>query len=164
MRPDMNMEQYRGKIEEYGNRYEQQGFPPVAARILIYLLLCAEGEATFEELVEYFGVSKSAVSNALKLLKLMEIITERTKSGARRRYFSAKISHLFSPEKIAKHYHDLRVMLEDIYQARDHQDRFSQEMEEIVSIIKVLEVEYPALYKRIKKKVGDEKNSPGIKK
>ncbi len=52
------MEQFRAKIEEHGNYYEKQGFSPVASRIMIYLMLHPDGEATFEDIVSYFNVSK----------------------------------------------------------------------------------------------------------
>ncbi len=153
------MELYRDKIEEYGNYYEKQGFPPVASRVLIYLLLREEAEATFEDIVDYFNVSKSAVSNALKLLTLMEIISERTKAGARKRYFRIRLGHLFSPEKLVKSYQDTRLILEDIRQLRMRNDDFSGEIDEIVTIMKVLEQEYPRIYERIRSERAEKGNA-----
>lgn len=143
------MEQFREKIEEYGNYYEKQGFSPVASRLMIYLFLHPEGEATFDEIVQYFKVSKSAVSNAIKILSVMGVITEKTKSGARKRYFKATLDKLFAPETVIKSYRDTRLILEDIRKLRKKKDKMSEEMHVITDFIKVLEIEYPRLYEQM---------------
>lgn len=140
------MEQFRDKIEEYGNYYEKQGFSPVASRIMIYLFLHPDGEATFDEMVQYFGVSKSAVSNALKLLTAMEIIQEKTKSGARKRFFKATLDRFFTPDAVIKSYRESRLIFEDIRKLRKKKDLISDEIHKITSFIKILETEYPRLY------------------
>jgi DNA-binding transcriptional regulator GbsR (MarR family) len=151
------MEQYREQIERYSNYYEKQGFSPVAARVMIYLFLHPEGEATFDEIQAYFNVSKSAVSNALRLLSAMQIVTERTKSGERKRYFKASLQVLFSPEAVIKNYRDTRHIIEEILVLRNKQDTASQQLEDIVSLIKVIETEFPKLYKKaLGKKQGKE--------
>jgi DNA-binding transcriptional regulator GbsR (MarR family) len=143
------MEQYRAKIEEYGNYYEKQGFTPVASRVMIYLFLHPDGEATFDELVQYFGVSKSAVSNALKVLSAMEIVTEKTKSGARKRYFKATLERFFTPGSVIKSYRENRLILEDINKLRRKKDQMSEELQLITAFIKVLEKEYPRIYEEV---------------
>lgn len=82
------MEKYRIKIEELSSILEKKNFSPVAARIILYLLIHPENEATFEELNNYYKVSKSAISNALKMLENSMLIESKTKEGARKRYFS----------------------------------------------------------------------------
>lgn len=145
------MEQFRAKIEEHGNYYEKQGFSPVASRIMIYLLLHPEGEATFEDIVSYFGVSKSAVSNALKLLSAMKIVKEITKAGARKRYFSSNFNEAFSPEEAVKGYRETRVILEDIRKVRKRKDKIAEDLGGAIDFIKVLEVEYGKIYEKVKK-------------
>lgn len=145
------MEQFRAKIEEYGNYYEKQGFTPVASRVMIYLFLHPDGEATFDELVQYFGVSKSAVSNALKVLSAMEIVTEKTKSGARKRYFKATLERFFTPVSVIKSYRENRLILEDIHKLRRKKDQMSEELQLIAAFIKVLEKEYPRIYEEVLK-------------
>lgn len=145
------MEQYRKKIEEYGHYYEKQGFSPVASRVMSYLFLHPEGEATFEELVQYFGVSKSAISGAIKILSAMEVITEKTKSGARKRYFQATLERLFSPETAVKKYRETRLILEDIRKLRKKKDEFSESLTRTITFFKVLEKEYPKVYEQLKK-------------
>jgi DNA-binding transcriptional regulator GbsR (MarR family) len=145
------MEQFRAKIEEHGNYYEKQGFSPVAARIMIYLLLHPDGEATFDDIVSFFGVSKSAVSNALKILSATKIVTELTKSGARKRYFSSNFKEVFSAEIAVKGYRETREILEDIKKVRKKKDKVSEDLSGIVDFIKLLEVEYPKIYEKARK-------------
>ena len=146
------MEQFRSKIEAYGNYYEKQGFSPVASRIMVYLFLHPEGEATFDEIVLYFGVSKSAVSNAIKVLTAMQIVIEKTKSGARKRYFQVTLERFFTPESVLKSYRENRLIFEDIYKLRKKKDRLSEELQLIASFIKTLEKEYPRIYEQVKEK------------
>ena len=145
------MEQYREKIEEYGHYYERQGFSPVASRVMSYLFLHPDGEATFDELVQYFAVSKSAISGAIKILSAMEVITEKTKAGARKRYFKATLERLFAPETAVKKYRETRVILEDIRKLRKKKDEFSESLTRTITFFKTLEKEYPRVYEQVKK-------------
>lgn len=82
------MEQYREDIEHLSSAFsEKDGLPPVCGRIVNYLFLKPDCEATFDELTEYFDVSKSAVSNGLKILENNGVVHSRTKNGQRKRYF-----------------------------------------------------------------------------
>jgi DNA-binding transcriptional regulator GbsR (MarR family) len=146
------MEQFRDKIEEHGNFYEKQGFSPVASRVMIYLFLHPEGEATFDEMVQYFKVSKSAVSNALKVLSAMDVVQEKTKAGARKRFFKVTPDRFFAPEKVIKSYRECRLIFEDIRKLRKKKDAISDELLTITSFIKILETEYPKLYEEMLKK------------
>lgn len=143
------MEQFREKIEEHGNYYERQGFSPVAARLMIYLFLHPDGEATFDDMVLYFGVSKSAVSNALKVLSAMEIITEKTKGGSRKRYFKATLERLFAPEAIIKQYRESRMILEDISKLRKKKDALAIELQTASEFMSAMEQAYPKLYDQV---------------
>jgi len=145
------MEQFREKIETYGSFYEKQGFSPVASRIMIYLFLHPEGEATFDELLRYFGVSKSAVSNGLRVLLHMEVITERTLEGGRKRYFRAAVGHMFSPGIAIKAYRESRLIFEDIRALRGKEDAIAGELLKVTSFIKILETEYADLYEKMLK-------------
>lgn len=57
-------------IERIGVFHERRGMQPLMGRILGLLLVLDEAEATFDEIIEYLNVSKSAVSNALNILQL----------------------------------------------------------------------------------------------
>lgn len=151
------MEQYREKIETYGNLYEKQGFSPVASRLMIYMFLHPDGEATFDEMVQYFKVSKSAISNAIKVLSVMGVITVKTKAGGRKRYFKATLEKMFAPEFAIKAYRDARLMFEDIRKTRKKKDDVSAELLKVSSFIRLLEVEYSRLYEEMLKGLLPEK-------
>lgn len=148
------MEKFREKIEEFGNFYEKQGFSPVASRIMIYLFLHPEGEATFDELVQYFSVSKSAVSNAIKILSVMDVISEKTKAGARKRYFKVTPEKLFAPETVIKGYRDCRMIFENIRTLRNSKDNISDELLKVTQFIKLVEKEYTQLYNEMLKSLN----------
>lgn len=147
------MEQFREIIETYGNFYEKQGFSPVASRLLVYLFLHPEGEATFDEMVQYFKVSKSAISNAIKILSLMEAVAEKTKAGGRKRYFSATVEKMFSPQYAIKAYKDARLMFEHLRKLRKKKDGISDELLKTATFIKLLESEYARLYEEMLKEL-----------
>lgn len=145
------MEQFREKIEAYGNYYERQGFSPVAARLMIYLFLHPEAEATFDEMVQYFKVSKSAVSNALKVLSAMEVVSEKTKGGSRKRYFKVTLERLFAPASVIKQYRETRQIFEDIGKLRKKKDALATELQTVAEFLKVMEAEYPKMYNKVVK-------------
>ncbi len=141
------MEQFRLKIEQFAQQFERQGISPVASRIVFYLFLHPDTEATFEEIVQYFGVSKSAVSNALKLLELMQVVSVKTKHGGRKRYFSVSLDYYFSPDTVLKSYRELKTVLEELAILRQHDEK-SERISHIAEFIGMLEVAYPELYQK----------------
>jgi DNA-binding transcriptional regulator GbsR (MarR family) len=145
------MEQFREKIEQYGSYYEKQGFSPVASRIMIYLLLLPREDATFDDIVQYFGVSKSAVSNALKVLLATNLVSEKTKAGARKRYFRISLDHAFSAETAVKSYRETRMILEDISKLKYGKAHKANDLSPIIDFIKLLEEEYPKMYEKARK-------------
>ena len=156
------MEQFREKIEQHGNYYEKHGFSPVASRVMIYLFLHPEGEATFEDLIQYFGVSKSAISNALKILSVMQIVSERTKGGTRKRYFQASLRIIFSPATMLKNYRETRLILEDIKKLRKKRDKVADDFSDIIDFMKLLEKEYPELYRKVQEEGARKRSGSGL--
>jgi DNA-binding transcriptional regulator GbsR (MarR family) len=76
-------------VEKYGMFMEKhENFPPIAARIFSTLLLSEQKGATFEELVNFLGASKSTVSTNLQKLSKMNIVEYHTKPGDRKKYFT----------------------------------------------------------------------------
>jgi DNA-binding transcriptional regulator GbsR (MarR family) len=97
-------------------------------------------------------VSKSAVSNALKVLSVMDVIQEKTKAGARKRFFKVTPERVFAPETVVKAYRESRLIFEDIRKLRKKKDSISDDLLRITSFIKILETEYPKLYEEMLKK------------
>ncbi len=63
------------------------GFPRMAARILMALMVTESGRATAEELMHRLGVSAAAVSGAVRFLQGMAIVRRRTLPGTRRHQY-----------------------------------------------------------------------------
>lgn len=78
-------------VETIGLFLERSGFPPSSARIYGLLLMSAEPELSFEDLVSTLGFGKAAVSTGLRRLQETNRISERTRPGERRRYFRARL-------------------------------------------------------------------------
>lgn len=74
-------------IEELARALEQMGIQPALAKILALLNVSDETELTFDQIMETLGLSKSAVSQALKQLEMTKRIGYKTRIGDRKRYF-----------------------------------------------------------------------------
>lgn len=144
------MEQHREKIEQYGVVLEKMGFTPVAARVFVYLLLCPGFHATFDELVNYFKVSKSAVSNAMKMLVNTKIVDTKTKGGQRKRYFFVNFAGMLSKDQILGKMNLFYNMLEDIRKTRNIKDEFDKELSNASVFYKMMMIEFPIILERWK--------------
>lgn len=72
-------------VRFYGNAYH---IPPLAAKIYSYLIFDFNREGVaFDEFVEIFSASKSAVSTNLNLLLNLNIINDINRIDERKRYF-----------------------------------------------------------------------------
>ncbi len=142
------MEQFRDKIEQHAGTMEKLGLTPVSARVYIYLLFAPAQEGSFEELVDYFKVSKSAVSNALKYLNLTNLITARTRHGKRKRYFAIDLEKMLSVNMALSRLKLMEDMLTDISKLRKKKDAFANELKHVSGFLNMLAVEYPALLEK----------------
>lgn len=77
----------RETVEENGKVFEKFDLTPMQGRIIAYLSMSDTPEKTFEELVTFFGASKSSVSNSLNYLLQNNIIDYKTFASDRKRYF-----------------------------------------------------------------------------
>lgn len=77
-------------VEQAGRIYYKKGLQPIAGRIIGLLTVMDKEQYTFDEIVEELKVSKSSVSNALKMLELSDSIEYITLPGDRKRYFQLK--------------------------------------------------------------------------
>jgi DNA-binding transcriptional regulator GbsR (MarR family) len=75
-------------IERYGLFMEKsEKFAPISARIFSTLLLAERKGATFDDLVNFLGASKSTISTNLQRLSNMKVVDYYTKPGDRKKYF-----------------------------------------------------------------------------
>lgn len=138
---------------------EAMGLTPVAARVFVYLMLSEQHQATFEQMVEYFGVSKSAVSNALKMLEAVKMIDAKTIGGQRKRYFSISIKTMFSEDYLSKKIKEFYTILDDVRSIRQADDDFNDELEEISALYKMMLFEIPLILERWKRTVEEKKKN-----
>ncbi len=129
------------------------GLTPVAARIFTYLLLTGKEGAIFEDLVAYFKVSKSAVSNALKMLTASGMAGYRTVGGKRRRFFYVNMRSMFNETEMTARYQQFFTILDDVRKARGVQDEFDKELGEIAVLYRMLLVEFPIILERWKRTI-----------
>lgn len=147
------MEDHRSKIEGYSLTMETMGLTPVAARVFVYLLLCRQEQATFEAIVNYFTVSKSAVSNAIKMLTVAGMVESKTVGGQRKRYFKVSFERMLDQQQMASRFQAYYTMLDDIRQSRDSHDQFSQELANVSAFYKMMMIEFPIILERWKRMV-----------
>lgn len=94
-------------VEMAGRFYDKKGFQPIAGRIMGLLTVMDKEQYTFDEIVEELSVSKSSVSNALKILEMADSIEYITVPGDRKRYFQLKKRDRFA--LIDEHYRVLNT-------------------------------------------------------
>jgi DNA-binding transcriptional regulator GbsR (MarR family) len=145
------MEQHRNKIEEFGSIMEKMGYTPVAARVFVYLMLCKEEDSTFEALVDYFRVSKSAVSNALKMLEATQAIASKTVGGSRKRYFKVSFDLWVNKDSLTEKFKIISDMFDEVYQLRNSDDETSLKIKHISLFYKMMIFEFPIISERWKK-------------
>lgn len=129
---------------------EKMGLTPVAARVYVYLLLAAEPGATFEELTSFFSVSKSAVSNALKMLLSTKLAESKTMGGQRKRYFFVHFETMFNQKYLTDRFTLFSNMLDDLRSVRGADDDFGRELKKVSLLYKMLLVEFPMIFERWK--------------
>jgi DNA-binding transcriptional regulator GbsR (MarR family) len=145
------MEKFRHDIEDTAMIWEQLGLTPVAARVYSYILFAPHYSTSFEDLTDYFVVSKSAISNAIKYLNLVGMLGYKTKSGRRKRYFGAELNFILKEENAVKKYKQMLGMLERIQKKRKENDGLKEELDEMTSFFVFAIREYPNFLERWKK-------------
>lgn len=150
------LEAYRDKIEHYGGTIDKMGLSPVAARVYVYLLFSDERGATFEEITLYFDVSKSAVSNALKMLTSVGMVDAKTYGGKRKRFFYINFESTFNEESMSGKFRLMSEMFTDVRSARGVDDAFGKQLTNIALLYKMLLVEIPIILERWKRTISQE--------
>lgn len=140
-------------IERIGVFHEQRGMQPLMGRILGLLLVLDEAEATFDEIVEYLNVSKSAVSNALNILQLQSHIAYKTKPGERKRYFYLTLDKWEDAmEKELCDISQISTFMQDVLKERGSvKPEFNHHIQDLCSFMDFLKNKIPSLFKEFKK-------------
>jgi DNA-binding transcriptional regulator GbsR (MarR family) len=74
-------------VEQMGSLYEQFGAPPMAGRIVGWLMICEPELQTAAQLAEILRASKGSISTMTRYLLQMQTIERVKKPGERAAYF-----------------------------------------------------------------------------
>lgn len=96
MKTEDRIQKQKMLVEELGTRFDKEGFPPVAGRVMALLMVMDKEQFTFDEIIEELSISKSSASNALRNLELRGHIEYVTLPGDRKRYFRIRTWEAFS--------------------------------------------------------------------
>lgn len=73
-------------VEKLGLKFEADGQPRIAGRVLAYLMVCREAQS-LDDLADVLRVSKGSVSTNARLLELHGVVERVTRPGDRRDYY-----------------------------------------------------------------------------
>lgn len=135
-------------IEKIGVFHEQRGMQPLMGRILGLLMVLDEAEATFEEIVDYLNVSKSAVSNALNFMQIQNKVRYKTKPGERKRYFYLKIEDWENDmQKQIENITEATNFLQEVIAVRKQTNpSFTCHLQEVCSFLDYIKSKIPSLF------------------
>lgn len=140
-------------IERIGVFHEQRGMQPLMGRIVGLLLVLDEAEATFDEIVDYLNVSKSAVSNALNILQLQGLVAYKTKPGERKRYFYMTMENW--EEALEKELCDISqisTFMQDVLKVRGNvKPEFNHHIQDLCGFMEFLKNKIPNLFREFRK-------------
>lgn len=148
-------EQQKELIEKIGVFHEQNGMQPLMGRILGLLLVLEDAEATFEEIIDYLKVSKSAVSTALNFMQIKKQVAYRTKPGERKRYFYLTIKHWERDvEKELLQIVEIKKLFKDVIAIRGNKKpEVNQSIHELCLFLEYLNSRIPVLFENFKKEL-----------
>ncbi len=133
-------------VEKIGVVIEKAGFQPAVGRVLGCLMVSDPPQRTFEEIHEYLGISRSAVSNALNILMAREIVDYFTIPGDRRRYFRLSLSGWLGQVKRQMNFHSATPqLLREVLAARSNRHpEFNRGLKEAIEFFSFMEKERSA--------------------
>lgn len=143
-------QQVKQHVEDIGVLLEERGYPPLAARVLGYLMNATPPYKTFEEIREFLGASKSSVSTTLKFLQTNKVISYTTFPGDRKRYFRLETNNWISAfETTFDFILPFKNLIEKSIELRGTTDpEFNQSLEKMVEMYAYLDEEIKAVIKK----------------
>lgn len=137
-------------IEELGVVLEKTNNIPVVARIFALLIVSDQPELTFDQIRELLNISKSATSNAIKILLMTNAIEYITKPQDRKRYFRSYFGHW--NERVKKdlgYLTDVVAVLKKIAMQRPSNTvEVNQNLKKSIRFMEFIISEVPNLYKK----------------
>lgn len=143
-------EQQREVIEQIGIAQERYGFQPAASRVVGLLYVADRPELCFDEIAEGLCISKSATSNALKLLEQAGKIEYITHPGDRKRYFRLKVN-IWREEfmKQVKSITGFNQLLRKVLEVRtEHTPEYNKSIRELMNFMEFVADECPRMLEK----------------
>ncbi|TAF67775.1 MAG: MarR family transcriptional regulator [Cytophagales bacterium] len=150
-----NLKLIQQQVEKIGIVCDKDGFPPLAGRLLGFMILAEPPHKTFDEIVAFLNASKSAVSNTLKFLENQKMIDYTTFPGDRKRYFRLSVEN-WSNVLIDKMVW-LKAMQEQLTIAlkirTEENPEFNEGLRNIIELYEIVIEEMPLIIEKWKKRI-----------
>jgi DNA-binding transcriptional regulator GbsR (MarR family) len=149
----MLSEEQKKLVEKFGVVLEKSGLSPAQARVSGLLIIADKVEMTFDEIMNALQLSKSATSNAINSLLMVDQITYSTRPGERKRYFKSKIGAMGTEfeRKFDQILHFKTLLQEVLDQRTPETVEFNEKLTKVVEFLAFMQVEMPLVYEKWKK-------------
>ncbi|MAN59575.1 MAG: transcriptional regulator [Flavobacteriaceae bacterium] len=136
-------ERQKELIESFGVAQEEMGLSPASARVNALLTISDKVELSFDEIREALEISKSATSNAINTLLMLNRIGYKTKLGDRKRYFYSKMGQWQEAfMQSMKGLTSYNLLLKDILENRTSStEEFNAQLKELTEFIEYYQKE-----------------------
>jgi DNA-binding transcriptional regulator GbsR (MarR family) len=156
---EMIEDKIKQQAENVGMVCDKDGFPPLAGRLLGFLMLANPPHQSFDEIVDFLQASKSAVSTTLKFLEAQGMVEYITFPGDRKRYFRMNVAEW--PQVILKKMEFIKMMKTQILKVLeirgDEYKEFNDGLRNICDLYEIFLEEMPLLVEKWKRRVEKRK-------
>ena len=137
-------------VEELAVIMEKSHITPAAARIVSLLVVSDQTELTFDQIRDALNLSKSATSNAIRVLLHTHSLDYVTRPNDRKRYFRSCFTHWSNrvTEKFTEITDVISVLKKILAQRPDTTTAFNRDLDKAICFIEFVAAEMPALYQK----------------
>jgi DNA-binding transcriptional ArsR family regulator len=82
-RPPVDHEQLLQWVERIATHLAVDGMPPIAGRILGWLMICDPAQQAAEEIADAIGASRASLTTNLRILTMMGLVSRQSRPGNR---------------------------------------------------------------------------------
>lgn len=75
-------------VERIATHLAGDGMPPIAGRVLGWLMICDPAEQSAEDIAEAIGASRASLTTNLRVLTMMELVSRQPRPGGRTVYYA----------------------------------------------------------------------------
>lgn len=138
-------------VEDIGVYFDNQGFQPIAGRIIGFLMVMDKERYSFDEIIENLQISKGSASTILRILQLRGEIEYITIPGDRKKYYQIKYK---TPDHLVHEFYNKVMLYKNIIcktlnLKADDESRNSKMFQEKLEMIAILEEQFEEFKKEI---------------